>query len=54
VLEGDLRPFDGPLASLNSSLGLGQHGDNAPEGGEAGIQTLVLRIVGWTDGERHY
>jgi hypothetical protein len=54
VLEGDPRPFDGLLASLKSSLGLGQHGDNPPEGGDAGIQTQVLRIAGCTDGERHY
>jgi hypothetical protein len=54
VLEGDPGPFDGLLASLDSSLGLGQHGDNMPKGGETGSQTRVLRVVGWSDGERHY
>jgi hypothetical protein len=42
VLQGDLGPFDGLVASLDSSLGLGQHGDNTLEGGETRIQTLVL------------
>jgi hypothetical protein len=54
VLEGDLRPFNGLLASLDSSLGLGQHDDNAPEGSETGIQSSSGEFVGRTDGERHY
>jgi hypothetical protein len=54
LLESDLRPFDGLLADEDSSLGLGQHGNNALKGNETGIQTLVLRIVRWSDGKRHY
>jgi hypothetical protein len=54
VLERDLRSLDGLLADPDSLLGLDQHDDNSLEGGEAGIQTPVLQIVGWTDKERHY
>jgi hypothetical protein len=54
AVKGLLRPFDGPLASLDSPVGLGQHKYNAPERGEAGIQTPILRIVGQADGGRHY
>ena len=54
AFKGLLRPFDGLLASLDSPVGLGQHVHNAPERGKAGIQTPILRIVGQTDGGRHY
>ena len=53
-VKGLLRPFDGLLASLDSPVGLGQHKHDAPERGEAGVQTPILRIVGQTDGGRHY
>jgi hypothetical protein len=54
AVEGLLGPFDGLLASLDSSVGLPQHDNNPPQGRDPRIESPTLRIVGWTDEGRHY